>query len=352
MPTTLDPTTADLVQVMFSKDMRDSALAEFNLDLKRLPLGVPSKQQIEKGVQVLEKIQNKLSGAQNQGESFVELSNEFYTSIPHSFGRSRPPVINDSAALQSRFDMVDILMDMLETNETVQKIEAQVVPKAKKIVPNPIDQHYLSLSADLSLLAASPELSVIRTYFDSTKGQRSSAKLLNVWRVDRKGEGARFDAFRDIQNRKLLFHGTNIAVAAPIVTNGMRIMPHSGGRVGSGIYLASQMEKSAMYTSGYGSKFAVMFLAEAPCGKSHTVVADGHHASSLKKAPTGFESVHAVGSVTPNSWTPLKIDGNDVQVPAAPASSSGTKSSFEHDEFLLYEEAQVRLRYLLTVKLY
>jgi hypothetical protein len=31
---------------MFSKDMRDDALTSFNLDLKRLPLGVPAEQQI------------------------------------------------------------------------------------------------------------------------------------------------------------------------------------------------------------------------------------------------------------------------------------------------------------------
>jgi poly [ADP-ribose] polymerase 2/3/4 len=75
--------------------------------------------------------------------------------------------------------------------------------------------------------------------------------------VDRHGEHARFAKFDHLlENRCLLWHGTNIAVVAPILTNGLRIMPHSGGRVGAGIYLACLQEKSAQYTCGYGAKFA------------------------------------------------------------------------------------------------
>lgn len=38
-----------------------------------------------------------------------------------------------------------------------------------------------------------------------------------------------------------------MAVVAAILRGGLRIMPHSGGRVGSGIYFASENEKSASY---------------------------------------------------------------------------------------------------------
>ena len=34
-----------------------------------------------------------------------------------------------------------------------------------------------------------------------------------------------------------------VAVVAAIVKSGLRIMPHSGGRVGKGIYLASENAK-------------------------------------------------------------------------------------------------------------
>ena len=38
-----------------------------------------------------------------------------------------------------------------------------------------------------------------------------------------------------------------MAVVAAILKSGLRIMPHSGGRVGRGIYFASENSKSAGY---------------------------------------------------------------------------------------------------------
>lgn len=60
-------------------------------------------------------------------------------------------------------------------------------------------------------------------------------------------QGQRFCAHDNLENRRLLWHGTNIAVVAAILKSGLRIMPHSGGRVGRGIYFASENSKSAGY---------------------------------------------------------------------------------------------------------
>lgn len=57
----------------------------------------------------------------------------------------------------------------------------------------------------------------------------------------------RFAVNDSIKERKLLWHGTNVAVVAAILKSGLRIMPHSGGRVGAGIYFASEGSKSASY---------------------------------------------------------------------------------------------------------
>jgi poly [ADP-ribose] polymerase len=344
----LDPKTRELVEELFSEETRDNALTSFNLDLKKLPLGVPSQQQIQNGVSILNEIEDKLNGG-NVSNSYAELSSQFYTAIPHSFGRKRPPAISTQASLQERYDMCNILTDMFSTNETLRQVAAT---KVKKQVPYPADSQYETLKADLSHIdKKSKQYKLVNKYFEETKGSSSSSKLLDVWSVDREGESKRHKGFSELDNRRLLWHGTNIAVAAPIITSGLRIMPHSGGRVGSGIYLASMQEKSAQYTSAYGAKFACMFLCEGALGKSHTVTSDGYHASSLKKAPSGFDSVHAVGSITPKSWTATKLDGKSVQVPNTKAHDSGVSSSFYHDEFLVYDEAQVRLRYIVTVAL-
>ena len=60
-------------------------------------------------------------------------------------------------------------------------------------------------------------------------------------------QGKRFSAHDGLKNRRLLWHGTNVAVVAAILKTGLRIMPHSGGRVGKGMYFASENSKSAGY---------------------------------------------------------------------------------------------------------
>lgn len=55
----------------------------------------------------------------------------------------------------------------------------------------------------------------------------------------------------------MLWHGTNVAVVAAILKSGLRIMPHSGGRVGRGIYFASENAKSAGYGEDPGLVCAI-----------------------------------------------------------------------------------------------
>ena len=59
----------------------------------------------------------------------------------------------------------------------------------------------------------------------------------------------------------------------------------------------------------------------------------------------------SIGTTAPQSWSSMIIDGKEVKVPTSSGADSGVSSSFYHDEFLVYDEAQVRLRYVVTVAL-
>jgi len=343
LPSKLHPKTKELMEVLFSSDTRDDALAAFDLDLKRLPLGVPSQQQIQAGVLILADIEKKLNGGLIS-DSYDELSSRFYSAIPHSFHRGqRPPVINNQVSLQHRFDMCNVLLDMFTQNETVREVEEK---QSVKHVPYPADSHYETLHAKLDYIDhGMAEWKTIQNYFDATK---RSGVLIDAWRVNRDGEGQRFSKFDGLENRRLLWHGTNIAVVAPILTSGLRIMPHSGGRVGAGIYLASMQEKSAQYTRG-SNKFACMFLCEGALGKAHVIEDDDW---SIKKPPPGYDSVLAIGRISPKTWKDIQVEEKNVSVPQSGPVDQSENSSFHHDEFLVYDEGQVRIRYVLTVKLY
>ena len=83
----------------------------------------------------------------------------------------------------------------------------------------------------------------------------------------------------------------------------------------------------------------------------HLVTSDGPHANQLTEAPDGFDSVLAVGTHGPKSWTTMDIDGKVVQVPDGKEHDIGVKSTFQHDEFLVYDEAKLSLRCVVTMKM-
>merc|ERR1712187_142948 len=147
---------------------------------------------------------------------------------------------------------------------------------------DPTDQYYEALMVNLEALTEvndKVELNFIHKYLNAT---RRDARMHpeQIFRVNRHGEDVAFKAHDSLKNRRLLWHGTSVAVVAAILKSGLRIMPHSGGRVGKGIYMASENGKSASYvgTTGKGAGrwggapgVGFMFLVEAALGKEHEI---------------------------------------------------------------------------------
>lgn len=244
-PCSLDPATQKLITNIFSKEMFKNAMTLMNLDVKKMPLGKLSKQQIARGFEALEALEEAMKNPTGDGQSLEELSSCFYTVIPHNFGRNRPPPINSPDILQAKKDMLLVLADI----ELAQTLQAAPGEEEKvEEVPHPLDRDYQLLKCQLQLLdPGESEYKAIQTYLEQTGNGYRRPDLQHVWKVNREGEGDRFQAHSKLGNRRLLWHGTNVAVVAAILTSGLRIMPHSGGRVGKGIYFASENSKSASY---------------------------------------------------------------------------------------------------------
>lgn len=74
-------------------------------DIKKMPLGKLSKLQIAKGFEVLEEIEAAIN--QRKGNArLVELSSKFFTTIPHNFGRNRPPAIDNKEIVDQKKEML------------------------------------------------------------------------------------------------------------------------------------------------------------------------------------------------------------------------------------------------------
>ena len=273
-----------------------------------------------------------------------ELSSRFYTLIPHAFGRRVPPPINTGDLLRKKVDMLNVLND-IEIALGMQKKTAE--PKGD-LLPNPADANYKKLKAELNWVdPKTDEHEMVDNYLQSTKAY--PLKLVDLFRVERDGEAKRHAEHKKIGDRKLLWHGTNVAVVAAILGSGLRIMPHSGGRVGKGIYLASENGKSAWYV-GWAGKTGIMFLVEAALGREHTITRDNWR---LKAPPKGYDCIVARGRTEPDPGKDItwKFDGKQVAVPQGKPikQSQFSKSSFTQSEYLVYKESQVRLRYVVRV---
>jgi len=357
VPSALDPTTKELIDFVFDNDTLLSAMSDLGLDTKRLPLGTLSRAQIAKGYSVLENLRDELLSSSVTDERCTELSSEFYTLIPHAFGRQRGPLLDDEAAIDAKFEMLNVLSDIEATQRMQNESEA---PENNKTTtpssPHRSDQNYGRLSTELTLLdpeSDEEDLRMIQDYFDESRNNVRGSRpvsLRHAWRVNRHGEGDRFDELHgDISERRLLWHGTNVAVVAAVLKEGLRIMPHSGGRVGKGIYLADLYSKSELFSrpqkkAGVGM-LSVVFLVEAALGKSFVITNDDR---GLTEAPPGYDSVWARGTVGPPELKEWYLDGRPVMVPCGNVETFDVASSFRENEFLLYEESQHRIRYVVT----
>lgn len=104
--------------------------------------------------------------------------------------------------------------------------EAEASQSEEEALPNPLDADYKLLNCTLEPVErSSEEYKKLETYLKNTQGYYK-LDILDIFRVDRQGESSRFEAHDNITNRKLLWHGTNVAVVVAILSTGLRIMPH------------------------------------------------------------------------------------------------------------------------------
>lgn len=346
-PCSLDAPTQSLMKLIFDNDMFKDAMKSFDIDVKKMPLGKLSKTQIAKGFECLEELEEALKKKKPKN-TLNALSSKFYTLIPHDFGRRIPPTIDNAETLRQKMDMLLVLGD-IELAQEMQKEKDKMTAGKKSDRPShPLDVNYELLKCDLELVdPKSKEYKILETYTDNTAGGWRSTKIKHVWKMNRHPEADRVKPHDKILNRKLLWHGTNVAVVAAILKSGLRIMPHSGGRVGRGIYFASENGKSSGYTRPAGKR-GIMFLNEVILGTEKHITNDD---SSLTKAPAGYDCVIAKGwtEPDPSKDTSLTLDGKKVTVPQGKPVTQNQysgKSSFSQSEYLVYQENQVRMRYL------
>nr|XP_030724329.1 poly [ADP-ribose] polymerase 1 isoform X1 [Globicephala melas] len=336
----------DLIKMIFDVESMKKAMVEYEIDLQKMPLGKLSKRQIQAAYSILSEVQQVLSQGSSDSQ-ILDLSNRFYTLIPHDFGMKKPPLLSNSDSVQAKVEMLDNLLDI----EVAYSLLRGGSDDSSK---DPIDVNYEKLRTDIMVVDKdSEEAEIIRKYVKNTHATTHNAydlEVVDIFKIEREGESQRYKPFKQLHNRRLLWHGSRTTNFAGILSQGLRIAPPeapvTGYMFGKGIYFADMVSKSANYChTSQGDPIGLILLGEVALGNMYEL----KHASHISKLPKGKHSVKGLGKTTPDPSASITMDG--VEVPLGTGISSGVNDTcLLYNEYIVYDIAQVSLKYLLKLK--
>lgn len=249
---------------------------------------------------------------------------DLYHTIPRKMTNVAANLVADRDGLRRRLADEQELLDTLRT---------QVVLAAPDGSPAPTETILDALGLSLRL-ATDLEASLVRSYVP--EGQRG--RIRRVFSARHAATADRFEqhvAAAADSTSGLFWHGSRTENWLSIFRTGLVLHPTSavitGKMFGHGLYFADRFEKSLGYTSLSGSRWAAgaeptAFLALFRVHTGHRFAVKAwkpeHTSYTRAKLPRRYDSLHAKGGV-----------------------------DLRHDEFIVYNEAQATLAYLVEVAL-
>lgn len=117
-----------LMGLIFNSEFFASTMLEMSYDANKLPLGKLSKRTLAAGFQKLKDLAEIIATPSlaperhnmAMHEAVAMLTDAYYTTIPHSFGRNRPPIIGNEVTLKREIDLLESLSDMEIANEIMK----------------------------------------------------------------------------------------------------------------------------------------------------------------------------------------------------------------------------------------
>ncbi|KAK5113416.1 hypothetical protein LTR62_003516 [Meristemomyces frigidus] len=368
--------TQRLMELIFNENHFNSVLENIGYNQEKLPLGKLGKSTIQRGFEQLRELsslirhptlsQNKYGTSQQ--EALEDFSNRYYSTIPHVFGRTRPPVIDNNDILTREVAMLDTLTDM-EVANSIMKSDSR--HKDADSVAK-IDQRFgqLKLAKCEPLEQKSTEYQALKNYLINTAGHTHNIRyrLQDIFRIEREGESERFEqsGFSGIKdkNRRLLWHGSRTTNYGGILSQGLRIAPPeapvNGYAFGKGVYLADISTKSANYcVSSSSANTGLLLLCEAELGNPMYELLSGDSAAQEKAEKAGAIATLGIGRTVPRGWVDagdfITEDLRGVMIPdpeKEPGDQTNHPNAFlQYNEYICYSVEQIRLRYLIRFQL-
>ncbi|CAF0966390.1 unnamed protein product [Rotaria sordida] len=110
-------------------------LLSFDIDLRKMPLGKLSRNQLKMAYGVLTKLQTLITSDSINETSIIDTSNRFYTRVPHDFGQKKPQILDNVDLIQLKTQMIDNLLD-------IEIVYSMLKGLSEGNNEHPIDVHY------------------------------------------------------------------------------------------------------------------------------------------------------------------------------------------------------------------
>ncbi|KAF1812467.1 PARP-domain-containing protein [Eremomyces bilateralis CBS 781.70] len=372
----LEKHTDVVLKLIFNAEILATVVKDLQYDSKALPLDNLSKKIMLQGYEQLRGLNELIQKRQDDpkfakniyGTTFNEavkmLTDRYFTLIPHSFGRSKPPVISTMVQLKGEVRLMESLEGMADT----VRIMASGDEDDRSV--GRMQQLYNELNLEeMSLVPEDDdpesEYDALRQYLVATSDSvhRVSFNIESIFRVSRIGEKERFGKFcktMKTSDRRLLWHGSRCTNFAGILRQGLRIAPPeapvNGYMFGKGVYLADMSSKSGNYCHAQLARGnMLLLLCEVELGKMRERTVHDYDAAEVAKS-NRCQSTWGQGRKGPSKWKDAggvwdELKG--VKMPDTsepPGDTDVPKSDLHFNEYVCYDAAQVRVRYLLHVK--
>lgn len=298
-----------LMELIFNQQYMNAAMSDLNYDAKKMPLGKLSKATIQRGFQCLKDLSALIVDGNAPHDEIEDLSNSYYSLIPHDFRRKRPPVISTSDHVKKELELLESLADMKEAAELMKKD----LKNADQM--HVLDRQFRGLGlTEMNVIDSNTqEYAELAAYLHNTRGSTHGVTydIQNIFRIERNGESDRFEKSKygkvKTVNRRLLWHGSRATNFGGILSQGLRIAPPeapvSGYMFGKGIYLADMSSKSANYCCSYISDdHALLLLCEAELGDPLYELTGASYSAGEDAIANGSWSTWGKGSTGPSVW--------------------------------------------------
>ncbi|GMG01096.1 unnamed protein product [Aspergillus oryzae var. brunneus] len=325
----------DLMSFIFNPSHFMNTMASMDYDAKKLPLGKLSKRTLRQGFLKLKELSELIAdpnlAATQYGTTYnaaaEDLSNQYFTTIPHVFGRNRPPVLNSDQHIKKEIELLEALTDMEVANGIMKESkDADTIHQ--------LDRQFQSLKMQEMTPCKSP----------------------------RDGENDRFNSskYGKIKNsdRRLLWHGSRSTNFGGILSQGLRIAPPeapvSGYMFGKGVYFADMSSKSANYCCSYNSGgMALLLLCDVELGDPMLELDHSNYNAGEDAKRDGKIATLGKGRTVPAAWKDAGSVNPQLQGVKMPDVSASSKSanaqSLMYNEYIVYDVAQIRQKYLFQV---